>query len=94
MDQFEKFQDKIIICVDCKEEFVFPIAAQEYFAEHGFTEDPKRCRNCYAHITKRSPRGRDDEEGGLLVWQPKPFPPPPRLDHDRCGFGDDERWAK
>ncbi len=112
MDQFERLQDKILICVDCKEEFAFTIGAQEYFAERGFTEEPKRCRTCYADYKKKSahrrisrsssdsgfddggPGGGNDDEGGPLVWQPKPFPPPPRQDHDRCGFGDDERWAK
>ncbi len=48
-----KFKDKILICVDCKEEFAFTIGAQEYFAERGFTEDPKRCRTCYAEYKKK-----------------------------------------
>ncbi len=116
MDQFEKFQDKILICVDCKEEFAFTISAQEYFAERGFTEDPRRCRTCFAEykqeksrqVKNRSredsgylfgdrPDGNDDDGndgGSTYVWQPKPFPPPPRQDHDRCGIGDDEWWAK
>lgn len=41
------FQTKIMICADCQEEFVFTIAAQEYFAEKGYTEDPKLCKSCY-----------------------------------------------
>lgn len=41
------FQTKILICADCGEEFVFTIAAQEYFAEKGYTEDPKLCKSCY-----------------------------------------------
>ena len=41
------FQTKILICADCEEEFVFTVAAQEYFAEKGYTEDPKLCKSCY-----------------------------------------------
>jgi hypothetical protein len=41
------FQTKILICADCGEEFVFTVAAQEYFAEKGYTEDPKLCKYCY-----------------------------------------------
>jgi hypothetical protein len=37
------FETKILICADCGEEFVFTIKAQEYFAEKGYTEDPKLC---------------------------------------------------
>ena len=63
-----KFKDKILICVDCKEEFAFTIGAQEYFAERGLTEDPKRCRTCYAiykDLMKQKNRGIKKPERGL-----------------------------
>ena len=41
------FSNSILICVDCGEEFVFTASAQEYFAERGFTDPPKRCKSCY-----------------------------------------------
>lgn len=41
------FGPKILICVECGQEFVFTTQAQEYFAEKGYTEDPKRCKHCY-----------------------------------------------
>jgi len=41
------FQTKILICAECGEEFVFTVGAQEYFAEKGYTEDPKLCKSCY-----------------------------------------------
>jgi hypothetical protein len=46
---------KILICVECGQEFVFTVNAQEYFAERGYTEDPKRCKHCYM-IHKRDKR--------------------------------------
>jgi hypothetical protein len=41
------FETKILMCAECGEEFVFTVAAQEYFAEKGYTEDPKLCKACY-----------------------------------------------
>lgn len=40
------FQDKTLVCKDCGEEFVFTVGEQEFYAERGFTNEPKRCRNC------------------------------------------------
>ncbi len=45
-------QDKVLICTDCGEEFVFTVDAQNYFLSKGFTEDPKRCKACYTQMKK------------------------------------------
>jgi hypothetical protein len=55
-----RFKDKILLCVDCTEEFVFTISAQEYFAQKGFNEDPKRCKSCYLDL-KRTKRRNENE---------------------------------
>jgi hypothetical protein len=52
----EKFIDKILICIECKEEFVFTASAQEYFAGRGFMDDPKRCKSCYLELKKAKRR--------------------------------------
>lgn len=52
------FEAKILICVQCNEEFVFTIAAQEYFAERGYTEDPKRCKTCHTQFKKCQRTGK------------------------------------
>lgn len=49
------FDPKILICMECNEEFVFTSAAQQYFVERGYTEDPKRCKTCHTGY-KRSQR--------------------------------------
>ncbi|HEY5523807.1 MAG TPA: zinc-ribbon domain containing protein [Clostridium sp.] len=38
-------EDKILICQDCQEEFVFTVGEQEFFEEKEFSE-PKRCPAC------------------------------------------------
>ena len=43
---------RVLICCECNEEFVFTAAAQQYFAERGYTEDPKRCKTCYTQFKK------------------------------------------
>lgn len=38
--------DKAIECVQCREMFIFTEGEQMYYAEKGFTNDPKRCKAC------------------------------------------------
>ena len=40
------FEDKTIICADCGKEFAHTVEDQKRYAERGFTQDPKRCREC------------------------------------------------
>lgn len=39
-------QDKKITCVDCGAEFLFTVRDQEFYAEKGFNNEPKRCKAC------------------------------------------------
>lgn len=47
------FQPRILICKECNQEFVFTIQAQQYFAERGYSEDPKRCKACHTRFKKQ-----------------------------------------
>jgi hypothetical protein len=93
MSLSERFIDKILICIECKEEFVFSASAQEYFAAGGFNDDPKRCTACFLKLQKgqrrpfrkRGDDARDDRSGddpddgvGVLVWRWPPDGYPPR----------------
>lgn len=49
------FEPRVLICSECDEEFAFTVAAQEYFAERGYTQDPKRCKSCHM-VYKKSQR--------------------------------------
>jgi len=42
------FEDKVLTCRDCGQEFVFSGSEQEFFAEKGFTNEPGRCPQCRA----------------------------------------------
>ena len=38
--------DRNITCIDCGTEFAFTSGEQEFYAQRGFTESPKRCVSC------------------------------------------------
>ena len=40
------YEDRVITCADCGQEFVFTGAEQAFYAEKGFSEPPKRCKSC------------------------------------------------
>ena len=40
------YEDKTLTCVDCEQPFVFTAGEQEFYAEKGFENEPKRCKNC------------------------------------------------
>lgn len=40
--------DRTITCFDCGNEFEFSAGEQEFYAQRGFTEPPKRCASCRA----------------------------------------------
>ena len=41
-----EFEEKVIECQDCGTDFVHSAEDQTRYAERGFTNDPKRCREC------------------------------------------------
>ena len=40
------YEDKILVCVECGEEFIFSAGNQQFFAERGLMYEPKRCKAC------------------------------------------------
>jgi CxxC-x17-CxxC domain-containing protein len=42
------YADRTISCVDCGSEFPFTAGEQEFYAQRGFSEAPKRCPSCRA----------------------------------------------
>jgi CxxC-x17-CxxC domain-containing protein len=59
------FEDKTIVCVDCNQEFVHSAEDQAFYAERGFANEPKRCRECREKRKfQRGGRGRGGGSGG------------------------------
>ena len=40
------YTDKKLVCMDCGTEFVFTAGEQEFYAQKGFIDEPKRCKDC------------------------------------------------
>jgi CxxC-x17-CxxC domain-containing protein len=49
------YQDKVLTCADCGTQFVFSANEQAFYAERGFTNEPKRCAPC--RQSRKSSRG-------------------------------------
>ncbi|NLJ73211.1 MAG: zinc-binding protein [Syntrophomonadaceae bacterium] len=57
------FEDKTLVCQDCGQDFVFTIGEQEFYAEKGFENEPKRCKDC------RTSRRNNRNEGSRAPRQ-------------------------
>jgi len=40
------YEDKTLVCKECGNKFIFTAGEQEFFAEKGFTNEPKTCKPC------------------------------------------------
>jgi CxxC-x17-CxxC domain-containing protein len=59
---FQVYTDRSIACADCGQEFTFTAGEQEFYAQRGFTESPKRCPSC--RQIRKSQRSRSSDGGG------------------------------
>ncbi len=64
------YTDKTIQCVDCGVNFTFSAQEQEFFAQKGYANDPKRCPPCR--------QVRKTESGGGMQNRASPSPQPAR----------------
>ena len=56
------YQDRTLTCQDCGQPFTFSAEDQQYHAEKGYTNEPKRCPSC--RMARRSDRGGGGGYGG------------------------------
>ena len=56
------YTDRSIACADCGQEFTFTAGEQEFYAQRGFTESPKRCPSC--RQIRKSQRSRSTSYDG------------------------------
>ena len=56
------YQDRTLTCVDCGAQFVFTSNEQAFYADRGFTNEPKRCPACRQN--RKSQRGGSSYGGG------------------------------
>src|SRR5947209_17950904 len=56
------YVDRSLTCVECGSEFIFSAGEQEFHAQKGFTNEPRRCPSCRA--SRRSQRDGGYGGGG------------------------------
>ncbi|HEX8939740.1 MAG TPA: zinc-ribbon domain containing protein [Candidatus Limnocylindrales bacterium] len=57
------YTDKILVCADCGQQFVFTASEQDFYGQRGFSE-PKRCSSCRAARKASRPEGGMSHGGG------------------------------
>ena len=57
------YTDKILVCADCGQQFVFTASEQDFYGQRGFSE-PKRCSSCRAARKASRPEGVGARSGG------------------------------
>ncbi len=55
------YQDKILTCADCGQQFAFSSSEQQFYADRQFSE-PRRCPSCRA--SRKASRGGGSYSGG------------------------------
>jgi CxxC-x17-CxxC domain-containing protein len=58
------YTDKVLVCADCAQEFVFTASEQDFYSQRGFT-DPKRCNSCRSARKASRPEGGGGGGGGF-----------------------------
>jgi len=62
------FQDKVLKCADCEQEFTFTAGEQEFYASRGLQNEPRRCPEC--RRAKKAEGTTPNVSGNMLsVWQ-------------------------
>jgi hypothetical protein len=84
-------RNKTIICIQCDEPFIFPVAEQERFERNGFDE-PRRCPSCRKKKQKEMAFDdavvrRDIDDDGPRRSRAKR-----KASSKRRSYGHDEEW--
>jgi CxxC-x17-CxxC domain-containing protein len=58
------YVDRTLTCVDCSQEFIFSADDQQFYAEKGFSSEPKRCVSCRASRRASRDGGADARDLG------------------------------
>lgn len=56
------YQDEVLVCRECGNEFVFSGNEQAFYAERGFLNRPRRCQECRASLRAQSAAIRPKRE--------------------------------
>ena len=55
------YEDKTLVCNDCHKEFIFSAGEQAFYAEKGFQNEPKYCKDC--RMARKATRNQSKPAG-------------------------------
>ncbi|MCU0240243.1 MAG: zinc-ribbon domain-containing protein, partial [Pyrinomonadaceae bacterium] len=59
------FQDTLIVCIDCEQNFVWSGGEQQFFYDKGLKNPPKRCKACKQAKNERIAAINAAQESGV-----------------------------
>ncbi|MGH9899421.1 MAG: zinc-ribbon domain containing protein [Pyrinomonadaceae bacterium] len=60
-----ELDDRIIICIDCREPFLWTVGEQVFFYDKGLSNQPKRCKPCKKAKNRRIAGIMNAQETGI-----------------------------
>ncbi len=78
------FTDERRVCADCGQEFLFSAAEQEFYAQKGFSNPPRRCKSCRT-LAKQAREGGGGGGGGMRTHSEGSSRPMYDVVCDQCG---------
>ncbi len=76
------YEDKVLICQECGKEFIWTAGEQEFYAEKGFANEPRRCKEC-REARKRSSKEPREMYDAICAKCGKPCKVPFKPREDR-----------
>lgn len=61
----EKFADIAIVCIDCRNDFIWTAGEQQFFYDKGLQNPPKRCKPCKQAKNERIAAAQTAQESGI-----------------------------
>ncbi len=61
-----KFEDKVIECALCHDEFVWKAGEQQYYYDNNLSQ-PKKCASCRAYLRRKINRQEQERRGVVEV---------------------------
>ena len=64
-----EYRDKTLVCVECNQPFTWSASEQLFYADRGFKNEPKRCKQCKAKKSASSGGSRERVETKAVCSQ-------------------------
>ncbi len=60
-----QYKDKAIVCTDCQRSFTWTENDQQFYAQQGYTNPPRRCKACRIKRKEQKEQNTGAERDGI-----------------------------